>query len=203
VFQKYIEKIAETAKQGDAREESYYSALEILLTDFAESIGKKDAHITSQPKKTTAGNPDLRIWYGKQKIIGYIEAKVPEQNLNITEKTKQVMRYKSNFPNFILTNFIEFRFYRDEVCIDTVTICDLQSLSQPKKKPFFENEKEFTSLLSKFFSFYFPSITSGRDLAIALAKRTQFLRDEVIAEELREGKNENIGKILGFYEAFQ
>lgn len=203
MFQKYIEKIADRAKQGDAREESYYSALETVLGEFAESIGKKDVHVTSQPKKTSAGNPDFRVWYGKQNIVGYIEAKVPEQDLDAIEKTKQIMRYKSTFPNFILTNFIEFRFFRDGLCVDAVAVCDLASLSQFKKKPFFENEAEFTSLLSKFFSFYFPSITSGKALAIELAKRTRFLRDEVIAEELREGQNEKIGKILGFYEAFQ
>jgi predicted helicase len=203
VFQKYIEKISDTAKQGDAREESYYSALEAMLIEFAESIDKKDVHVTSQPKKTSAGNPDFRVWYGKQDIVGYIEAKVPEQDLTEIEKTKQIMRYKSTFPNFILTNFVEFRFFKDGLCVDAVTICDLESLYQVKKKPFFGNKTEFTSLLSKFFSFYFPSITSGKALAIELAKRTRFLRDEVIAEELREGKNENVGKILGFYEAFQ
>jgi len=36
-----------------------------------------------------------------------------------------------------------------------------------------------------------------------LAKRTRFLRDEVIAQELREEEKNGIGKILGFYEAFQ
>ena len=57
--------------------------------------------------------------------------------------------------------------------------------------------------MEKFFSFSFPSITSAQVLAKELAKRTRFLRDEVIAEELREEEKNGIKRILGFYEAFQ
>jgi hypothetical protein len=198
-----MESIYNTKKQGDAREESYYSALETLLTAFAETKNIKDVHVTSQPKKTEAGNPDFRVWSGGQKIVGYIEAKTPIQDLNIIEKTEQIERYKNTFPNFILTNFIEFRFFRNGFCVDGVVICNLKNLQNLKGKPFVENEKEFGLLLEKFFSFSFPSITSGKPLAVELAKRTRFLRDEVIAEELREEGKNGTGKILGFYEAFQ
>jgi len=40
-------------------------------------------------------------------------------------------------------------------------------------------------------------------LAVELAKRTRFLKNEVIEEELREEENNKQGFILGFYEAFQ
>ena len=73
----YLKKILEISKRGDAREESYYSTLEKLLNDYSEHSGKTKVHITTLPKKTEAGNPDFRIWDGKQHIIGYIEAKAP------------------------------------------------------------------------------------------------------------------------------
>ena len=105
----YLTKILATARLGDAREESYYSVLDGLLLGYAQSNGKKDAHVTTLPKKTEAGNPDFRIWDGKRKIVGYVEAKMPDSNLDVIEKTEQINRYRETFTNFILTNFFEFR----------------------------------------------------------------------------------------------
>lgn len=77
MLKSYLKKIFEVGKTGDAREESYYSTLADLLSSYADSINKKNIHITTLPKKTEAGNPDFRIWDGKQHIVGYIEAKSP------------------------------------------------------------------------------------------------------------------------------
>jgi hypothetical protein len=73
----YLKQIADTSKRGDAREESYYPVLKDLIDEYCSSTGKKKIFITPQPKKTEAGNPDFRVWDGKQHITGYIEAKDP------------------------------------------------------------------------------------------------------------------------------
>lgn len=72
MLREYLKQIFETAKRGDAREESFYPHLKQLTEAFAHSRGKKGVHVTTLPKKTEAGNPDFRIWDGKQHIIGYI-----------------------------------------------------------------------------------------------------------------------------------
>jgi len=109
MLKSYIKKIAEVTSQGDPREESYYSTLEHLLDEFARSIRKKNIHITTLPKSTEAGNPDFRVWDGKQKIVGYIEAKNPTiDNLETIENSEQLRRYRNTFPNLILTNFYAF-----------------------------------------------------------------------------------------------
>jgi hypothetical protein len=77
MLKSYLKSIYEISNRGDAREESYYSTLEGLLREYTESVGKKKIHITTLPKKTEAGNPDFRIWDGKQHIVGYLEAKAP------------------------------------------------------------------------------------------------------------------------------
>jgi len=191
------------ARQGDAREESFYPSLKDLLNEYAVSTNKKNIHITILPKKTVAGNPDFRVWDGKVRIVGYIEAKTPDTNLDDVEKTEQIKRYKTTFKNFILTNFFEFRLYREGLLIDKVRIADPIAIHTLKGIPSVTNEEAFENLLKKFFSFSFPSITSAQPLAVELAKRTRFLRDEVIAEELRDEEKNGIGKIIGFYEAFQ
>ena len=201
MLRKYLGKILEVTRRGDAREESHYSALEALLTEFADSKGRKNIHVTSQPRKTDAGNPDFRVWDGKQRIIGYLEAKTPDKNLDDIEKTEQVKRYKATFPNFILTNFLEFRFYRNSSLVDKVRIAEPTIIYTPKGVPPAKNEKAFENLLEKFISFSFPSVTSAQHLAIELAKRTRFLRDEVIAEELREEERNGAGKHKTFLQS--
>jgi predicted helicase len=199
----YLKRIYEIANRGDAREESYYSVLEGFLKEYIVSVGKKNIHITTLPKKTEAGNPDFRIWDGQQHIVGYIEAKAPTvDNLDLKEESEQLKRYRHTFPNLILTNFFEFRLYRSGTLIDKVLIGRPFIVHKLKTIPPVENESDFLDLLEKFFSFSLPKVYNAKTLAIELAKRTRFLKDEIIAEELIE---EGIGKgfILGFYEAFR
>jgi predicted helicase len=200
----YLKKIADATNRGDAREESYYPILKDLLDDYCGSIGKKNIHVTPQPKKTEAGNPDFRVWDGKQHITGYIEAKDPTvDNLERIEDTGQLKRYLHTFPNVILTNFLEFRLYRNGVRTDKVLVGRPYVVHKLKTTPPVERETEFLQLLEKFFSFSIPKVYDAKNLAIELAKRTRFLKDEVIAQELREEEKTGKGFIRGFYKAFK
>ena len=200
----YLKQIAETSKYGDAREESYYPVLKSLLDDYCRSVEKKKVHITILPKKTEAGNPDFRVWDGKQHITGYIEAKdTTIENLDRIEDTEQLKRYLHIFPNLILTNFFEFRLYRNGVRTDKVLIGRPYVVHKLKITPPVEKEAEFLQLFEKFFSFSIPKVYDAKNLAIELAKRTRFLKDEVIAQELREEEKTGKGFIRGFYKAFK
>jgi len=198
----YLKKIANTTAQGDAREESYYSHFSNFLSAFAHNIGKTKTQITTLPKKTEAGNPDFRVWDGKQHIVGYIEAKRPGEKLDVIESKEQLKRYRNTFPNLILTDFYEFRLYRNGGLVDKVSIGRPFIAKKLKMVPPIENEAKFVTLLEKFFAFSLPNVLTAEQLAIELAKRTGFLRDEVVSKELEEeeiGK----GKIFGFYQAFK
>ncbi|MEK6766352.1 MAG: type ISP restriction/modification enzyme [Planctomycetota bacterium] len=200
----FLRRIFEVAKRGDATEESYYSCLEELLSNYAASIKRKQTHVTTIPKKTEAGNPDFRIWDGKQHIVGYIEAKAPTvEYLDQIETQDQLKRYLHTFPNLILTNFLEFRLYRNGILIDKVLIGRPYHIHKLKSAPPVEREEDFLNLLNKFFSFSLPKTYTAKSLAIELAKRTRFLKDQVVAEELREESEKDKGFILGFYQAFQ
>ncbi|HUT63346.1 MAG TPA: DNA methyltransferase, partial [Anaerolineae bacterium] len=199
MLKSYLKNLLNTSDRGDATEVSFYPNLKDLFQVYAESISRKDMHVTILPKKTEAGNPDFRIWDGKQRIVGYIEAKAPTvEDLDRIEDSEQLKRYLNTFPNLILTNFFQFRLYRNGNMIDKVTIARSFVMHKLRTIPAVENESEFISLLDKYFSFSFPNITSAQSLAVELAKRTRFLRDEVIAEELKAES-----EILGFYDAFK
>ncbi len=204
LLEQYLKNLTDTFKRGDAREESYYKHLDELLKLFAESQKVKNIDVTILPKKTEAGNPDFRIWDGKNHITGYIEAKDPSiTNLDYVEETEQLKRYLSTFPNVVLTNFYEFRLYRKGELIAKTTIARPAVAKRLQTTPPVENVDEFKTLFELFFSFSAPKIQTARSLAVELAKRTRFLRDEVIVVEIEENGGKGHKQIVGFFEAFK
>ncbi|MEW6615247.1 MAG: type ISP restriction/modification enzyme [Thermodesulfobacteriota bacterium] len=204
MLKSYLKGIYNNLNQGDATEESYYSALKELLEGYADLFGKKKIHITTLPKRTEVGNPDFRIWDGKQHIVGYIEAKAPTvEHLDQIETTDQLKRYLRTFPNLILTNFFEFRLYRNGALIANVSIARPFGMYKLKSIPPVEKETDFVKLLEQFFSFSLPKVYDAKTLSVELAKRTRFLKDEVVAEELKKEENQKKGFISSFYEAFR
>lgn len=205
MLKSYFQRVFEVSRRGDAREESYYSALEELINNFKKSAHKKHIYVTILPKKTEAGNPDFRIWDGEQSIVGYIEAKKPEEDLNSIENTEQLKRYRKTFPNLILTNFYEFKLYRNGDLIDRISFLKPSTSTPNDLKAAYstEKDKEFNIFLDKFFAYSLPNTYTAKSLAVELAKRTRFLRDQVIANELKEEENKGAESIIGFYEAFQ
>lgn len=195
----YLSNLFKTYQKGDAREESYYKHLADFITEFSESQRKKKIDVTILPKKTEAGNPDFRIWDGKQKIVGYIEAKDLGVDLDRIEDSEQLKRYLSTFPNVILTNYTEFRLYRNGEPVEKISITRPFVIKKLSTSPPLENEDKLFELLERFLDFSLPKTYTAKTLAVELAKRTRFLKDEIVSEELKSGTK----SIQGFYEAFK
>jgi hypothetical protein len=163
MLKSYLKKIFKIANQGDAREESYYSTLDELFKKIAQSFGKSKIHITTLPKSTEAGNPDFRVWDGKQHIVGYIEAKAPTiENLDLTENSEQLKRYRKTFPNLILTNFFEFRLYRNGILVNKALIARPFIVHKLKTILPVEKEPDFINLVESFYSFSLPNVYDER-----------------------------------------
>jgi len=204
LLEQYLKNLTNTFQRGDAREESYYANLDELIKETAAFLKVKNIDVTILPKKTEAGNPDFRVWDGRNHITGYIEAKDPSTaNLDYIEGTEQLKRYCDTFPNVILTNFYEFRLYRGGQRIAQVMIGRSFITRQLHAPPPVENCDQFKDLFKTFFSFSLPKIKTARSLAIELAKRTRFLCDEVIAVEIEEDGTKGQKQIIGVFEAFK
>lgn len=201
-FKSYLQSIAELTQRGDAREETYYPALKDLLEVIAQAQGRA-VQVTVLPKKTEAGNPDFRVWDGSHQIIGYIEAKAPGEKLEQLETSEQLQRYLHTFPNLILTDFYEFRLYRQGQLRETALLARPFIPQTLKVKPPFQQEKELEHLFQTFFSFVLPPSLTPEALSAELARRTRFLRDQVVLPELAEQSARKQGDLYGFYDAFQ
>ena len=198
IFTIYFKEIHKVYTRGDFREESFYPAFKVLIEECSKLIPLQGAaSALIQPKKEEAGLLDFRI--GKNgEIVGYIEAKPPDAKLEEIEDSEQIKRYRKSLPNLILTNFLEFRLYRQGNLIDKVEAgrqFTLQTLKFPPKP---EKLDLFFELLQKFFSFSIPKIQKSSDLSVELANRTRLL-DYSLQKELTK-ENEEVTK---FYKAFQ
>ena len=202
IFSTYFKDLAAVAHRGDAREESFYPALAKLLDGIAQATGRAHVHVTTLPRPTDGGNPDFRLWNGKDRIIGYIEAKKPtEEGLDRIEHSEQLKRYRSTFPNLILTNFLEFRLYRNGQREQTVLAARPLVLNRLRLTPTIERPDELYALLDRYLDFALPQTFTAASLAVELAKRTRLLR-QVIGEQFHQ-EEETPGVLTGFYEAFQ
>jgi hypothetical protein len=102
-FDAYLKSIQKNLQQGS--EPSHYPALKDLLDDRAEGI---DAIVEEKGNK--AGIPDFTV-KRRELLVGYLEAKDIGIDLDRIEKTEQLQRYLEAFPNLLLTNYLEFRWY--------------------------------------------------------------------------------------------
>ena len=209
IFSTYFKHLTAIVRQGDAREESFYPALAEMLKEMARSAGKTDVHVTTLPRPTEGGNPDFRLWNGTDRIIGYIEAKKPaEERLDIIEDSEQLKRYRATFPNLILTNFLEFRLYRNGDLVETVLAGRPMVLNALSKTPPLEKPDELYALLDRFFDFVLPQTFTAESLAIELAKRTRLLRNVINEQfqheqEVSQPAAPGNGILSSFFEAFQ
>ena len=198
ILNNYFREIHKIYVAGDFREESFYSILERLVEQCSQILpleGK--AGVLVQPKKTEVGIPDFLIKRDGD-ITGYIEAKSPDMNLDDAAKTGQLQKYRESLPNLILTNFLEFRLYRNGDFVDKVEVGRQSTLLDLKYPPVPEKLDLFFGLLEKFFSFSTPEIKTSSSLSIELAKKTRFL-ESILQEELSRHNEE----VTRFYKAFQ
>jgi len=198
----YLESIKRLYEKGDTREESFYSILADFLAELAKDAKIIDVDVRILPKKTEAGNPDIKIWKGKNEIIGYVEVKKLNEDLDKIEESEQLERYRKAFPNLILTNLLEFRIYRSGNLVDKIEIVPFKSFallnltSVTKSK-----EQEIKDFFGKFFSFALPQTFSTEEMAKALADKTKILK-WIVSSLFEEGEKflsdlyESFGKYL-------
>ncbi len=196
----YLEQVYEMERRGDAREESFYLHLRDLLRRYAQYQGR-EIDVTVIPRKTRDCLLDLQVRGKDQRIIGYVEAKLPGTNLDAAEKSEQVERYLHTFPNLILTNFYELRLFRHGKKAARVETASLFALQRLDAGPVLQREAETAALLDLFLGFAAQPHTRAELLAKDLAGRTRVLASRI--EELLERDTEKASELAGLYQAFK
>ena len=185
----YINQVKKKYETGHAREHAYRPALEKLFEEITE------LNVVNDPKRSEYGSPDFVFMKGKT-TIAYAEAKDVNIPLDDIEKGEQMIRYYG-YSNLILTNYLEFRFYRNGQ-----KYCELIKLGEIKNGEIEFNEDNYVLLgdtIKDFINESREPIKSGTVLAKVMAGKARRIRDNIniflSSEDTK--KNENLLSIYG------
>lgn len=196
MISKYITQITNEYNTGSATEHSYRGHLKELL----ESIDKNIIAI-NEPKRVKAGAPDYLIATKDEHIeIGHVEAKDIGKDIHSKTYNEQFTRYKKGLENLIITDYLEFIFYKDA---NEYTKIKIASLQDGKIIPHSENFEEFINLIKDFTSYVGQSITSASKLAIMMAAKAKLMADVMFKALEEDIKNEDFSDIYGQFKTFQ
>ncbi|MDM8553527.1 N-6 DNA methylase [Desulfococcaceae bacterium HSG7] len=182
----YIQSINKRFKTGISTEHSYRSDLQILLEALSD-----DVLVTNEPTRIDCGAPDYIIT--KHSIpVGYIEAKDIGVSLKKTDKTEQLKRYKAGLNNLILTDYLDFRLYRNGKFVTSVAVADI---SGGELTPLPQNYQDFENLIQDFYTHIGQSIKSAQNLAEMMAGKARMMQaviDKALSSDAKNYPNSSL-----------
>jgi predicted helicase len=165
----YISNISKSYSSGRATEHTYRGDLAQLIEAIIPGI-----KATNEPKRQECGAPDYILTNKNNLPVGYIEAKDIGMNLRETEKSEQLNRYKESLDNLILTDYLEFRFYRNGEKVHTISIAEADN---GKITPLKDSWDNFELYLKEFCTYHIQNITSPEQLAKMMAGKARLMKD--------------------------
>ena len=189
-MQEYLAKIAEKFKDPQTSEMGYRTDFE----NFLETIFLKDQkyHIHHDAKSVGGNKPDFVLLKNQVPVL-YIENKDIGIDLNKIEKSNQMDRY-FGYDNLILTDQVEFRFYRNgEKYGEPIQIATYDKTSRTIS-PLPENFQRLEKVLLDFTLSYKEPIKRGKHLAQIMGGKAQRIRDNV--KEMLASDNEKYTELL-------
>lgn len=167
----YLHALIKEFESGHATEHTYRPALK----DMFSAVTKLTVH--NEPKGSAHGRPDF-IFTEKGNIpIAWAEAKDLHIDLDKVEKSEQMGRYYG-YPNLILTNGLEFRFFKNGARYGEPIVI------AKKKGDGIETEPEhfdlFVRTIGDFLKEHTDTIRSAEHLAKIMGGKGRRLRDNII-----------------------
>ncbi|MGA2031483.1 MAG: type ISP restriction/modification enzyme [Thermoguttaceae bacterium] len=174
VFAEYLAAISKEHAAGDATEHTHRPVLKTLLESVAKGITA-----TNEPKRILCGSPDFQV-SRKGVPIGHVETKDIGTNFDEMETGKgpsgeQFTRYRDGLPNWILSDYLQFRWFVGGEKRLTARIADVDA--KGKVKPLPGGEEQLGQLLAAFFEQPALTIATAKELARRMAGMTRIIRD--------------------------
>ncbi|MDP8568710.1 type ISP restriction/modification enzyme [Methylophilus aquaticus] len=192
----YIQIVNQRYQAGNATEHSYRGDLQNLLQALLPNVD-----ITNEPKRIGCGAPDYIISRkGKDIPIGYIEAKDVVEDINAKKHQAQFERYKAALDNLIITDYLQFQFYKDGKLIETIKIAQfnngtIQALSQ--------NFERFQALVQNFALVVTQSIKSPTKLAAMMAAKAKLMAQVIFDALQQDDEQQQNSELQAQREAFK
>lgn len=196
-FEEYLQEISKNLAHGDATEHTHRPALKKLLESLGQGITA-----TNEPTRIRCGAPDFNLTKGNVPL-GHVETKAVGENLTDMERGKpphgeQFGHYRDGLLNWVLTDYLEFRWYVDGEHRWTARLGELDAGGKPQANP--AGAKEVAELLQAFLAQKSKTIGTAQDLAKRMAGMTRIIRDQIINGLKYEPEP---GSLHGWFAAFR
>ncbi|OYZ30143.1 MAG: DNA methyltransferase [Sphingobacteriales bacterium 17-39-43] len=165
-IQSYIDTLNLRYKTGISREHTYRGDLQTLLMSLLPDI-----LVTNEPARVACGAPDYMLTR-KDVPVGYIEAKDIGVDLHAKILKEQFDRYKAGLPNLILTDYLEFHFYKSTVFSTSIAIARIEN---GNIVPLENNFAAFEGLIKNFAQTVSQTIKSPTKLAEMMAGKAKLM----------------------------
>src|SRR3989338_3309181 len=175
LFENYIQSISLKFSHKETSEMGYRADFEILLKGIFESINVK--RINHDARAEQGNKPDFVVLKGDVPIV-YIEAKDIGVSLDKVEKSEQMARYYG-YANLVLTDYVEFRFYRNGIRYEEPIKIANFDLKSRTITPIPEEYEHVAKTLLDFTQSHKEPIRSGAHLAKIMGGKAQRIRDTV------------------------
>lgn len=175
IFDNYTQSISSKFSHLETSEMGYRADFEILLKGIFESINVK--RVDHDPKPRQGNKPDF-IVINKDVPILYIEAKDIGVSLDKVEKSKQMARY-FGYTNLVLTDYLEFRFYRNGLPYEEPIKIASYDLKNRIITPLSQNYEQAAKTLLDFTQSQKEPIKSGKHLSKIMGGKAQRIRDNI------------------------
>ncbi|QTA78209.1 SAM-dependent methyltransferase domain-containing protein [Desulfonema limicola] len=177
----YIDQINKRFKTGLSTEHTFRGDLQTFLESFDRSM-----LVTNEPARIQCGAPDFIIT--KNNIpLGYIEAKDIGISLAKTDKTEQLKRYKQSLDNLILTDYLDFRLYRNGEFAASAAIGRIKDNKIEALPDAFE---DFKNLIADFYTHTGQTVTSPLKLAEMMAGKAKMMQAVIEKAVTSDEENE-------------
>jgi predicted helicase len=193
IFKKYLHSISAKFSHPETSEMGYRADFEILLQGIFEKINVK--RIDHDPKAKGGNKPDFIVMKNDIPIL-YIEAKAIGESLDKIEKSKQMERY-FGYANLVLTDYVEFRFYRNGIKYNEPIKIANYDLDSRTISPLPDNFEFAAKTLIDFTQSHKEPIKSGEHLAKIMGGKAQRIRDNI--KDVLSKKDEKKPEILNVY----
>src|SRR3990167_9295507 len=172
----YIQSISKKFAHKETSEMGYRTDFENILKGIFEQV-QKIPRIDHDARAKQGNKPDFVVLKGYVPIL-YIESKDIGVSLDKVEKSEQMVRY-FGYANLVLTNYVEFRFYRNGLRYDEpIKIADY-NIKNRTITPISENYEHVAKTLLDFTQSQKEPIRSGKHLSKIMGGRAQRIRDNV------------------------
>ena len=164
MLEKYLKDIQNT-KSRNGSEYSYRSDLRQLF---------KGLTFTDEPTGKGKNKIDMEVYTPQGLVSFYIETKDIKEDITHKKHQTQLAKYKLAYPKLIITNFLDFEFYKDNVLVGKCSLADNKAFT-PDTKAF----DTFNTLLDSFMLDH-VKFDNPSTLAKKLADNTKLLKAEIL-----------------------